>query len=541
MSTRRLLEQLAREGLVDRDALDEATPLGQRTRDALAGLTGEGLRLQQAGASVSVWLGALLLAIFLVQMEITAVVPVGLAFGAAGLGLAAVLARGPATLLELQLRWIATIGGQVLILASLGEVIGDDESLCVAALVVQAITVWLVRDLAIGVVSVLVGAGALLVLAAELHVGPFGHGLLALFLGTCICGLWVLQAPLAARLGRLWQPLAYALPLAVWAPITIGAGSRREGGDPGGLPMFLGTWAADAVLLSAGWAALSTWLIVQAGRERPELRGGAQRAAYAGIGLTALLGLDTPGLSAGLTLLILGQLRASLNLRLLGLTAVGSFLFFWYYEHGSTLLSKSIVAVSHGALFLLLAGLLRRKAARPRKAQARPLAARIADLRWLSLALALGLAIPGYVVVQKERVLSSGETVLLRLAPVDPRSLMQGDYMELRYALVSELPDVERLAPRGALIVTRDVDDVARFVRVDDGRPLAPGELRLRYAKRGREVSLGAETFLFPEGEGRTLEAARYGELAVAEAGDSVLIGLRDEARRPLGTRLHDR
>ncbi|MFY0531056.1 GDYXXLXY domain-containing protein [Nannocystis pusilla] len=145
------------------------------------------------------------------------------------------------------------------------------------------------------------------------------------------------------------------------------------------------------------------------------------------------------------------------------------------------------------------------------------------------------------MVVQKEQVLASGETVLLRLAPVDPRSLMQGDYMELRYALVRELHDVEAMAPRGALIVTRDLDGVAQFVRIDDGRPLAPGELRLRYHKRGSEVSLGAETFLFPEGEGRTLEAARYGELALAEAGDSVLVGLRDEARRPLGTRLHDR
>ncbi|MCY1006250.1 GDYXXLXY domain-containing protein [Nannocystis pusilla] len=541
MSTRALLEQLADEGLVDRAALDAATPLGQRTRDALAGLTGEGLRLQQAGASVSVWLGALLLAIFLVQMDITEVVPLGLALGAAGLGLAAVLARGSATLLELQLRWIATIGGQVLILASLGEVIGDDESLCVATLLLQALTVWLVRDLAIGVVSVLVGAGALLVLAAEVRVEAFGHGLLALFFGACICALWVLQAPLTARLGRLWQPLAYALPLAVWAPITIGSGGRHDGGDADALPMFLGAWAADAMLLSAGWAALSTWLIVQAGRERPELRGGAQRAAYAGIWLTALLGLDTPGLSAGLTLLLLGQLRASLNLRLLGLTAIGSFLFFWYYEHGSTLLNKSIVAVSHGALFLLLAGLLRRTADRPREGRARPLAARIGDLRWLSLALGLGLAIPGYVVVQKEQVLASGETVLLRLAPVDPRSLMQGDYMELRYALVRELHDVESMAPRGVLIVTRDLDGVAQFVRVDDGRPLAPGELRLRYHKRGSEVSLGAETFLFPEGEGRTLEAARYGELALAEAGDSVLVGLRDEDRRPLGTRLHDR
>src|SRR5690606_13659936 len=103
---------------------------------------------------------------------------------------------------------------------------------------------------------------------------------------------------------------------------------------------------------------------------------------------------------------------------------------------------------------------------------------------------------------------AADETVLLPLAPVDPRSLMQGDYMELRYALESEIPDVEALAPRGTLVITRDANKVASFVRVDDGRPLAPGQLRLRYFKRGRRVALGAETFLFPEGEGKTLEAA---------------------------------
>ncbi|MFX7329222.1 GDYXXLXY domain-containing protein, partial [Acinetobacter baumannii] len=34
---------------------------------------------------------------------------------------------------------------------------------------------------------------------------------------------------------------------------------------------------------------------------------------------------------------------------------------------------------------------------------------------------------------QKEMLLKEGQLVLLPLAPVDPRSLMQGDYMALRY------------------------------------------------------------------------------------------------------------
>jgi uncharacterized membrane-anchored protein len=525
MSTRQLLEELAQEGLVDPEVLDETTPAGLRAREALSGLTGEGLRLQKAGASVSVWLGALLMALFLVVTEVTRVVPVGVALGLAGLGMAAALARGQRSLLENQLRWIGTIGGQTLILASLANVLRSEAALWLTTLALQALTLALVPNLAINAAAVFVAGLAVMGLFQAWGAGALGHDLSALLFGACTCALWAFEAPLAVRLGRLWQPLAYALPLVLWVPLTVSVDRPGEG-------------VAAAAL---GWAALSTWLIGQAGRERPELRGKAQLAGWIGVWLTAALGLDAPGISAGLTLLLLGQLRASLALRALGLVAIGGFLFFWYYELSTTLLQKSATAVGHGVVFLLLARLLRRSAARPREHQHRPLAARIASMRWLTLALGVGLAIPAYVVVQKERVVAAAETVLLPLAPVDPRSLIQGDYMTLRYALVSELPNVAAMAPRGALVITRDADGVASFVRVDDGRPLAPGELRLRYAKRGTGVSLGAETFLFPEGEGPTLAGARYGELALAESGDSVLIGLRDGDKRPLGTRLHER
>ena len=45
-------------------------------------------------------------------------------------------------------------------------------------------------------------------------------------------------------------------------------------------------------------------------------------------------------------------------------------------------------------------------------------------------------------VYQKEQTLKEGQLVLLQLAPVDPRSLMQGDYMRLNYKEASsDLPD----------------------------------------------------------------------------------------------------
>ena len=51
------------------------------------------------------------------------------------------------------------------------------------------------------------------------------------------------------------------------------------------------------------------------------------------------------------------------------------------------------------------------------------------------------LCIINVLVYQKEQHLSNGEVVLLELAPVDPRSLMQGDYMRLRFALAGTIRD----------------------------------------------------------------------------------------------------
>ena len=66
-----------------------------------------------------------------------------------------------------------------------------------------------------------------------------------------------------------------------------------------------------------------------------------------------------------------------------------------------------------------------------------------------------------------EHAISSGETVLLELAPVDPRSLMQGDYMRLSYALARQLgsPHQEGAATQ-TLVIRLDEQHVERNQRV---------------------------------------------------------------------------
>jgi uncharacterized membrane-anchored protein len=142
------------------------------------------------------------------------------------------------------------------------------------------------------------------------------------------------------------------------------------------------------------------------------------------------------------------------------------------------------------------------------------------------------LAVVPVLIIQKETTLAEGRTMLLRLIPRDPRSLMQGDYMVLRYAMVGEVQH-DQLQSKGTLVVKLDANNVASYVRVHKDEPLAEGEYLLAYRKRG-ELRLGAESFMFQEGHANLYATARYGELKVDKKGSSVLAGLCDSDFKPI-------
>jgi uncharacterized membrane-anchored protein len=151
--------------------------------------------------------------------------------------------------------------------------------------------------------------------------------------------------------------------------------------------------------------------------------------------------------------------------------------------------------------------------------------------------LVLVLVVPNALVLQKERLLAEGTPMLLELAPVDPRSLIQGDYMRLDYAIVRQIADSAQRWPRtGEIVVVLDENGVARFVRRHAGRtPLGPREHLLTYRRRGSRTRVGTDAFHFQEGQVRRYQGARYGEVRVSRSGTGVLVGLRDSTRKALG------
>ena len=157
-----------------------------------------------------------------------------------------------------------------------------------------------------------------------------------------------------------------------------------------------------------------------------------------------------------------------------------------------------------------------------------------------TIALLAGLALLGaanWTVWQRERQLAEGGVVLLELAPVDPRSLMQGDYMALNFRVANDAfrRDRTRNTEDGRIIVKLDARGVGAYARRDGGEPLAADEARLRYRVRDGRVKFATNAFFFQEGQAAGYAKARYGEFRAAPDGELLLTHLRSETLERLG------
>ncbi len=152
--------------------------------------------------------------------------------------------------------------------------------------------------------------------------------------------------------------------------------------------------------------------------------------------------------------------------------------------------------------------------------------------KWIIILLNLILLLVyfNHSIAKKEELLKDGRLVLLELAPVDPRSLMQGDYMALRYK-ISEGISSEDIPKRGYCVVRLDGNGVADKVRFQKGLiPLNVNEHLIEYTSSDKwNINIGAESFFFQEGQAKKYERAKYGGVRIDKDGNSLLIGLYDE------------
>ena len=146
-----------------------------------------------------------------------------------------------------------------------------------------------------------------------------------------------------------------------------------------------------------------------------------------------------------------------------------------------------------------------------------------------------------FSIAGKQRHLSEGRVVYLELAPVDPRSMMQGDYMALNYRIANEVLLVlpQDKAASGRIVATLDDRAIASFARLENASSeLASSEIYLGYRVRNGRMKFASNAFFFQEGTAEQYTQAKYGCFRVNEEGDLLLTALHDEnlAELPLQT-----
>jgi len=148
------------------------------------------------------------------------------------------------------------------------------------------------------------------------------------------------------------------------------------------------------------------------------------------------------------------------------------------------------------------------------------------------LVLVLILAIVNWSIYQKEEHLKNGKVVFLKLAPVDPRSLMQGDYMALRFDIARDIYnniDDKNELTDGFVLVRLDERKVATFKSLENSLSLKSDELLLQYRIRNRTVKFATNAFFFQEGTASKYQKAKYGEFRVNGKGELLLVAMADE------------
>lgn len=158
----------------------------------------------------------------------------------------------------------------------------------------------------------------------------------------------------------------------------------------------------------------------------------------------------------------------------------------------------------------------------------------------LAVAVIIILGVINVEIMKKEAIVANGATVLLRIAPRDPRSLLQGDYMALRYAMAATVAGKAKdaLLTDGLVVVEFAEGDEVSFVAIYSGQPVTGTQQLLKFRRRGESVRLASDAFFFEEGQWETYQRARFGELKVSDGGEAVLVGLRNEEFERLGTAL---
>ena len=219
----------------------------------------------------------------------------------------------------------------------------------------------------------------------------------------------------------------------------------------------------------------------------------------------------------------------------------------FYYQLSIPLLYKGVLLVSFAVIFAIVTLFLHARYKAPSQSAVENHSVFKAPIWLVGVFVIALLGAVNYKVQQFEDVLATGKPIVLKIAPVDPRSLMQGDYMVLNYAILSEfqqsqvLPEsneplesnepietvesneitgIDESSPsekKAYILVHLDQNHVATFCEEQseiptDFKHCTPNVyLPIRY-KGGWLPKLPSQDYFFAEGKGEHYAQAEYAE-----------------------------
>ena len=203
----------------------------------------------------------------------------------------------------------------------------------------------------------------------------------------------------------------------------------------------------------------------------------------------------------------------------------------FYYQLSIPLLYKGVLLVSFAVIFAIVTLFLHARYKSPSQSAVENYPVFKAPIGLVGVFLIALLGAVNYKVQQFEDVLVTGKPVVLKIAPADPRSLMQGDYMVLNYAILSELQQsqfssesnettgIDELSPSGKkayILIHLDKNHVATLCEAQseiptDFKHCTPNVyLPIRY--KGWLPELPSQDYFFAEGKGEYYAQSEYAE-----------------------------
>ncbi|MEL7047405.1 MAG: GDYXXLXY domain-containing protein, partial [Pseudomonadota bacterium] len=289
----------------------------------------------------------------------------------------------------------------------------------------------------------------------------------------------------------------------------------------------------NRILSMGGLACAYAWLIGTHGKALNPI--GLVLMAAAAVLSYVIIGLAAPVVVLAIALTT-GRRALAVFSAICALWIIGAF----YYWLSWPLINKAYLLVVIGcAVGVLTYALFDHKADhadRQRSGYRQTMGGQPQALASVLIVASLGLstAVNAAVIWENEQILANGRKVFVALAPRDPRSIMQGDYMALRFRMPAITSRSRRQAKEAELkwaIASVDAKNVATITTLtsDDVDVLRESQIKLQLKPGKRRPVLGTNAYFFKEGTAKTYQDARFGEFRVNEEGSAILVGLTDE------------